>query len=727
MRILICTARMGIGGAESHVLTLSAELVRAGHSVTVASSGGLLVPRLEAAGARHMLLPLDRKDPVSVAASLRGILGAVVRERPDIIHAHGRIPAFICRLLKDRRDFPPVVTTAHGFWDPMPPKGPLTYWGDRVISVSPALGEWLCEKYRLDPGRITVIGNGVEIPPASDRAASGRVRVCAACRLDPDNSGAVVMLAKELASLSVTMTGGGIRLTVAGEGSDRKRLENEVKIIAEGAGPGFGVSFTGALADLSGLLAESDIFVGASRSALEAAAAGLPVVTLSGGGKCGGILSPEISDELERTNLIPSGDKPEGSGSELLRSSLALLTGDKDLRAELGAYARSFAEKGHDIRSVAAETACVYREVISEKKGRVMLCGYFGARNAGDDATLDHSIEELREAGVPAGKISVICPKKGFSDIEKTGCRPVGRLDIRRIREELKKTRLFILCGGSLLQDLTSRRSLLYYTSMQRAAKKSGCLTAITGGGIGPLGRKNSEKAASAVLASVTHAGLRDRSSLAVAERLAGEARRRSGLPGFALSADAAAVSGSVTEPREDFGEKYGDYFVIAARDLPSPRRSERQRFLAALAAASAALRAGTGLRPVTAAMAPEDEEISRKLAAGCGGEYAGRMTPEEMKALLAGASLSVCVRLHAAVFSLSVLTPAVAVVYDPKVAAFAEQAGFPALDPGELSESSLLSAAGRLPAEEKMRETSERLAARRRSDSDAVARLVDP
>ena len=46
MRILILTMSMGIGGAETHVLTLSEAYLRAGHSVHVASCGGVLTDRL---------------------------------------------------------------------------------------------------------------------------------------------------------------------------------------------------------------------------------------------------------------------------------------------------------------------------------------------------------------------------------------------------------------------------------------------------------------------------------------------------------------------------------------------------------------------------------------------------------------------------------------------------------------------------------------------------------
>ena len=50
LKILMATMSMGLGGAETHVLELSLELARRGHSVTVASCGGVYVKALEAGG-----------------------------------------------------------------------------------------------------------------------------------------------------------------------------------------------------------------------------------------------------------------------------------------------------------------------------------------------------------------------------------------------------------------------------------------------------------------------------------------------------------------------------------------------------------------------------------------------------------------------------------------------------------------------------------------------------
>lgn len=66
MKILMVTMGLDIGGAETHIVELSRELVRRGHQVLAASNGGVYVRELEECGIKHYKMPLNRKDPASV-------------------------------------------------------------------------------------------------------------------------------------------------------------------------------------------------------------------------------------------------------------------------------------------------------------------------------------------------------------------------------------------------------------------------------------------------------------------------------------------------------------------------------------------------------------------------------------------------------------------------------------------------------------------------------------
>ena len=78
--------------------------------------------------------------------------------------------------------------------------------------------------------------------------------------------------------------------------------------------------------------------------------------------------------------------------------------------------------------------------------------------------------------------------------------RSVSRMDLSGWLGAMKQARLYINGGGSLIQDVTSRRSLWFYLMNIRAAKWAGCKVQMYGCGIGPVKRENHRKLAAKVL-----------------------------------------------------------------------------------------------------------------------------------------------------------------------------------------------------------------------------------
>ena len=146
MKILMATMGLGIGGAETHIVELAKELKHQGHDIAIVSNGGVYVPEITAAGIRHYQAPLHRRsfrEMRQARAALRRILD---QERPDVVHAHARIPAFLCGGLCRRRKLP-FVTTAHWVFNT---KGVLRYlsdWGERTVAVSDDIKDYLIREY----------------------------------------------------------------------------------------------------------------------------------------------------------------------------------------------------------------------------------------------------------------------------------------------------------------------------------------------------------------------------------------------------------------------------------------------------------------------------------------------------------------------------------------------------------------------------------------------------
>lgn len=152
------------GGVERGTLEIANALVAAGHESVVLSGGGRLVSALEAGGSRHVEWPLGRKHPATLfeVYRLRRWLAA---ERPAILHARSRLPAWLC-FLAWRGMSPSVrpcfVTTVHGLYSPNAYSAVMAR-GERVIVVSEAARRYVLAHYPYTPAaKLVRIYRGVD-------------------------------------------------------------------------------------------------------------------------------------------------------------------------------------------------------------------------------------------------------------------------------------------------------------------------------------------------------------------------------------------------------------------------------------------------------------------------------------------------------------------------------------------------------------------------------------
>ena len=76
------------------------------------------------------------------------------------------------------------------------------------------------------------------------------------------------------------------------------------------------------------------------------------------------------------------------------------------------------------------------------------------------------------------------------------GVECVNRFSVGQIKKAFEKTRLLIVGGGSLIQDVTSTKSLMYYLYCIRLAKKKGLKVMLYSNGIGPITKDGNRKRA---------------------------------------------------------------------------------------------------------------------------------------------------------------------------------------------------------------------------------------
>jgi glycosyltransferase involved in cell wall biosynthesis len=151
------------GGVEQSTLEIAEALVAHGHRSLVVSDGGRLLDVLTAGGSEHVRVSIGRKSPWTLrhVLTLRRLFA---RERPDIVHARSRLPAWLgwwaLRGLRGPR--PHFVTTMHGLNSPGRYSAIMSR-GERVICVSNTVREYLLAHYPdVDPARLVVIPRGID-------------------------------------------------------------------------------------------------------------------------------------------------------------------------------------------------------------------------------------------------------------------------------------------------------------------------------------------------------------------------------------------------------------------------------------------------------------------------------------------------------------------------------------------------------------------------------------
>ena len=643
----------------------------------------MLTAGLAEGGVAHVTLPLANRSPAALARAAGGIVRLCRRERFDVIHAHGRIPALAAhaaRRLSPR--VPPCAVTVHGVYSPHAPGARLSKWGERTMAVSEDIADYTAATYGIDRGRIAVIPNGVDIPEKAADVRRAGLDIVTSGRLDGDSSAAALMLTEVFPTVCREFESERPTLTVIGGGT----LEREIRVRAERVNREVGraaVVCTGAIPNAAAEAAKHGIFAGSSRAAIEAMAAGMPVL-LCGNAGVRGILTGENFPAAAADNLTcrraPQTDDPAAALLDGIRR-LARMSAEE--RAALGEFCRRTAREHYDIDRTAADTAAVLSDTVREARPEILICGYYGAGNAGDAASLAAVAGRLAAHDPTARLTATVRGRRGGTP---TGVRTVRSL--REIKKELKKSRLLVFGGGSLLQDATSLRSLIFYAWVLRTAERTGCPSVIWGG-VGPLTTRTARRIAARAVRRTDAVYARD--SAAAAEFLSLGARRV--IPARDPAADTKPED---IPPELEKTIPCGRYIAFFPRSIAALRRPGGKRtgkkaddaLFWALTGAAQRLADDLGATPVLAAMSPEDDAVCRRMADATGGRAipAGALTPGGIVTLAAGADAVIAVRLHAAIFACSAGVPTVIVDHDPKTAGFAADAHIPALPVGGLT-----------------------------------------
>lgn len=291
---------------------------------------------------------------------------------------------------------------------------------------------------------------------------------------------------------------------------------------------------------------------------------------------------------------------------------------------------------------------------MSEKWG-VVVAGYYGFGNLGDEAIRDALVGELRRSELVT-PILLVASKTRKDEVKRSS--PI------RVFAALRRASAILFGGGGLLQNRTSNRSLFYYLSLILLARLARRPAFLIGQGIGPIRGRLARVATRYALSKAVHIGCRDQRSLDILGEMG-----QSGV----LDGDLFFLFPPTTQP-------------------PTPAPNEPPRIIISLKGPGAATRLELieqsaelieRVHEDTSALfiflpffpvedLPLAEKITRRLSFPC--QITCPDSVEEASEVIARANLLISSRLHPLEFALRLGTPMLAIAGDPKVKQFVKE-----------------------------------------------------
>lgn len=514
--ILLSLMQLNIGGAETHVVELAKELKRKGFNIIVTSNGGVYVKELEEAGIKHYKVPLQNKNPLNTIKAARLLKKIIKEENIDMVHSHARIPSFILGKLHKRMKFP-FVTTAHWVFNTGYGLKYITDWGEKTVAVSEDIKTYLMDNYHVPEGDINVTINGIDtgkFSPDTDcidikkefGIKDDETVITYVSRLDESRS----LVAKQLIEVipEIDKAVDKLKVIVVGAGDDFENVKNMAEKVNKQLGREV-IVLTGARTDINKLIAPCKLFVGVSRAALEAMAAEKPVIIAGNEGYIGLFDESKLQVGID-TNFCCRGCE-ESSGALLKRDILDFFAKSPVKQDELGVYGRELIKKDYSVSRMADDSIKVYDWATAKNK-EILISGYYGFKNSGDDALLEAIIKDLKRFKESPNIVVLSASPKETKEIYRV--KAINRINVFSILKHMNNADMLISGGGTLIQDRTSTKSLMYYLAVISLAVRKKVKVMLYSNGIGPLERKNNIKKTRKILNKVDLITLRDERSL---------------------------------------------------------------------------------------------------------------------------------------------------------------------------------------------------------------------
>ena len=297
----------------------------------------------------------------------------------------------------------------------------------------------------------------------------------------------------------------------------------------------------------------------------------------------------------------------------------------------------------------------------------LLIAGYHGFGNCGDEAILLAMTTNIKQMA-PDVEITALSYKPEFTKSEYC-VNAVQRFNVAQVLKTIKKSDIVLSGGGTLLQDGTSTRSLIYYLAIIKVAKLFGKRVMLYANGIGPVNGSFNRRLVKSVVNTVDMITLREKLS---------EADLRSigvSKPNIIVTADPAFTLKSISDEKADeLIAKEGvpvDKQLVGVSVRSWSRAMGGEEYLDKLAQACDNI-IEKGKNVVFVPMEyPKDLDVSKRVMSKMKNKayiLENRYNPPQILGIVGRLDLMLSMRLHTLIFAAIKNVPMLGIIYDPKV-----------------------------------------------------------
>jgi polysaccharide pyruvyl transferase CsaB len=685
MKILHLIGGGDVGGAKIHVLSLVKKLSESDEVKILSFRYGVFYE-----DAKSMGLDIEIVKTGTIITDVHKVI-KIINSGYDIVHSHGSKANMVAVLSKPFIKVP-LITTIHSDYklDYLNNIFKTMTFGkintialrfiDFYIAVSSNFKSMLISR-NFNISSIFQIPNGLDFSDKSYKYS--RINFLRKYDIEHFNNKIIVGILTRFhpvkdvstfikAANHVLKTRSDIAFLIAGDGEEREHLKNMVKKY----GISNNIIFLGFISD------DPFEFMNAiDINVLSSLSEGFPYTILEGAL----FKNPTVSSDVGGiTELIEHGKNGllfEAKDYKTLSKYILTLIKDTNLRKKLGNNIYNDAYKKYSLETMKTIQLDIYKKSLSisrykkskshkekYKKYDFLISGYYGSGNIGDNALLTAIINDILKFK-PNAKIAVLSRNpEETKKIYKVDS--YHRLVLFNIIKTMKNTKVFISGGGSLIQDIKSSRSLIYYLATIFIAKMLKLKVILYANGIGPVNKKINRPLTRRILNTVNLITLRDEVSKSELYKL------NITKPKITVTADPALTISPDTDINID--KIFKEECIDSSNNLVgfSVRNwSKVGDFETNIAKTADYIYEKHGYKPLFIPMQfPDDYIMSKKilLQTNCGGHILkNSYNASELMGIMKHLKFTIGMRLHALIFSASVYTPIIGIEYENKVKSF--------------------------------------------------------